>query len=660
MKRYKFWMLGILMITGAATLTSCSDDDKNSSDNNSGTEYTWEEPTTDQLGVRVTSDLSAASFSQFPEQSVGAAFIKRLPKVTASFMTDTELILVKGSDIGSLTNEQVAQMAITLLYEGYVAIVTPTVKQLDVFNDKITKGISAIVSDSINDVFVLTPEQAAATVQASLAGRMQTRHTNLEAYTRAAGDDEVCAEMIIFGNSDYFYQDPADDGWEPTAYHYGLMADGAAQWINTVEAEKAEEKKQQEQSASAHRRANGSQAINDLMNASETFTHFGNINYKTTDNKTAYKPKACQMTLRSWGVHNFTNNRDYYYVSQNVVLALGQNNGPDAFFARGGIGDGWIRAYGFGNYNLLYGNYLTQYQTSMKLKTENGVVKGEAATPETGNQVVTQSVNLTTSSSSSFGGSLILGFSVGASFKGATANATWGNSINHGSSQGQSFAMGNSKSIKDLSVVKNTAGTKVTWTYTGKELQVTGQPGKWEHEIMPEILVNDCNIANDACWSVDHPSGRCTLEVESKPVTGMLLIENNSTNRTVQNTPTPVETYRHELIMPNRYMQTWRMFVVIDEWFGGSYSRGVQAQLEADLKRNFPDIYNDVITICESSQNSVLLATALIKNSIRVLDAHKDELPGIAEGCGVKKFTIHWRCDNSDIKLRNGYVVNVE
>ena len=174
--RYKFWMLGILMITGAATLTSCSDDDKNSSDNNSGTEYTWEEPTTDQLGVRVTSDLSAASFSQFPEQSVGAAFIKRLPKVTASFMTDTELILVKGSDVGSLTNEQVAQMAITLLYEGYVAIVTPTVKQLDVFNDKITKGISAIVSDSINDVFVLTPEQAAATVQASLAGRMQTRH----------------------------------------------------------------------------------------------------------------------------------------------------------------------------------------------------------------------------------------------------------------------------------------------------------------------------------------------------------------------------------------------------------------------------------------------------------------------------------------------------
>ena len=52
--------------------------------------------------------------------------------------------------------------------------------------------------------------------------------------------------------------------------------------------------------------------------------------------------------------------------------------------------------------------------------------------------------------------------------------------------------------------------------------------------------------------------------------------------------------------------------------------------------------------------------TAIIKNAKRVLDSHKDELPGIAEGVGVKQFTIYWRCDNSDIKLRNGYVVKVQ
>ena len=664
LRQYIQWMLSILMIIGTTALTACSDDN-NSDDNgdNPGTEYTWEEPTTDQLAVRVTAELPAASFSQFPELSTGAALIKRLPQVTASFMTDTRLILVKGSDISSLNDEQVKQMAITLMYDGYVAIATPTEQQLDEFNDKVMKAISAIVTDSIDDVFVLTPEQAAASVEASLAGRMATRRANLHAYTRATSNNEVCGEMVIFGADDYFYQDPMDSDDEPTAYHYGLMADGAAQWINAMEAEKAEEKKQQEQqeAAGAQRRANGSQAINDLISASETFTHYGNINYTMPSKKSARKLKACQMTLRSWAVHNFTNKRDYYYISQNVVLAMGNSSGVDLFFARGYKEGDWGKATGFGKNDLLYGNYLTQYETSMNLKGKNGFIKGEAATPETANQVITESVNLTSSSSSSAGGNYSLSVKGGWMFgKGLTLMGGAGFGHTFGSTTGSSFAMGNSKSIKDLAVVKNTAGTKVKWTYTGKELQVTGEPYKWKHEIMPEILVNDANISNDACWSVENPSGQYTLEVESKPETGLLLVEKKSGSKTTYRAETPVETYSHELLQPNRYVQTWRMFVTIDEWYGGSYSRGVQAQLEEELKRNFPDIYCDMFTIYESSEKSVLTATAIIKNAKRVLDSHKDELPGIAEGVGVKQFTIYWRCDNSDIKLRNGYVVKVQ
>ena len=655
-------MLSILMIIGTTALTACSDDN-NSDDNgdNPGTEYTWEEPTADQMAVRVTAELSAASFSQFSELSTGAALIKRLPLVTASFMTDTRMILVKGSDISGLNDEQTKQMAITLMYDGYVAIATPTEQQLDEFYDKVMKAISAIVTDSIDDVFVLTPEQTAASVQASLAGRIATRRANLDAYTRATGNDEVCGEMVIFGDNDYFYQDPMDSDEEPTAYHYGLVADGAAQWINAMEAEKAEEKKQEEQTAQASRRANGGQAINDLISASETFTHYGNINYKMPDEKTARKLKACQMTLRSWAVHNYTNKRDYYYISQNVVLSMGNSSGVDPFFARGYGEDRWAKAIGFGKNDLLYGNYLTKYETSMNLKGKNGFIKGEAATPETANQVITESVNLTSSESSLEGRHITVTVRGGWSFgKGLTAMVGGGGSLTYGSTRGSSFAMGNSKNIKDLAVVKNTAGTKVRWTYAAKELQVKGEPYKWKHEIMPEILVNDANISNDACWSVENPSGQYTLEVESKPETGLLLVENKSGNETTYHTNTPVETYSHELLQPNRYRQTWRMFVVIDEWFGGDYSRGVQAQLEEDLRRNFPDIYCDMFTIYESSEKSVLTATAIIKNAKRVLDSHKDELPGIAEGVGVRQFTIYWRCDNSDIKLRNGYVVKVQ
>ena len=421
------WMLSILMITGTTVLTSCSDDN-NSDDNgdNPGTEYTWEEPTTDQLAVRVTAELPAAAFSQFPELSTGAALIKRLPRVTASFMTDTRLILVKGSDISSLNDEQVKQMTITLMYDGYVAIATPTEQQLDEFNDKVMKAYSAIVTDSIDDVFVLTPEQAAASVEASLAGRMATRRANLHAYTRATNNDEICGEMVIFGADDYFYQDPMDSDDEPTAYHYGLMADGAAQWINAMEAEKAEEKKQQEEAAGVSRRANGSQAINDLTSASESFTHYGNINYTMPSKKSARKLKACQMTLRSWAVHNFNNKRDYYYISQNVVLAMGNSSGVDIFFARGYNEGDWVKATGFGKNDLLYGNYLTKYETSMNLKGKNGFIRGEAATPETANQVITESVNLTSSASSSDGKYFVATVKGGYTFLGGGLNLTAG------------------------------------------------------------------------------------------------------------------------------------------------------------------------------------------------------------------------------------------
>lgn len=78
------WMFAaILMTSGNMILTSCSDDDHTSSDNG-GTEYTIEEPATDQMGIRVTANLPAASLSQFDEKSTGAALIKRLPRVTSA------------------------------------------------------------------------------------------------------------------------------------------------------------------------------------------------------------------------------------------------------------------------------------------------------------------------------------------------------------------------------------------------------------------------------------------------------------------------------------------------------------------------------------------------------------------------------------------------
>lgn len=111
MKKHMQWMFAaILMTSGNMILTSCSDDDHTSSDNG-GTEYTIEEPATDQMGIRVTANLPAASLSQFDEKSTGAALIKRLPRVTSAIQEDTKFVLVKGNDAGSLSDAVISQMA---------------------------------------------------------------------------------------------------------------------------------------------------------------------------------------------------------------------------------------------------------------------------------------------------------------------------------------------------------------------------------------------------------------------------------------------------------------------------------------------------------------------------------------------------------------------
>ncbi len=86
MKKNLLMMAAILTIWGTSVvLTSCSSDDDNGSNEGGKTpDVTWTEPTTDQMGVRVTVDVPAVSLSQFADPSTGAALIKRLPKVTAT------------------------------------------------------------------------------------------------------------------------------------------------------------------------------------------------------------------------------------------------------------------------------------------------------------------------------------------------------------------------------------------------------------------------------------------------------------------------------------------------------------------------------------------------------------------------------------------------
>ena len=135
-------LAAILIISGSTVLTSCSDDEVTET----GTGTGWTEPATDQMDVTVTYPLTAASLSQFAEPSTGAALIRRLPKVTAAITDDTRMVLLKGSDAGSLSYGEIAAMVDVLANNGYLAIETPTEKQLDTFLDQLDKAIAEYVA----------------------------------------------------------------------------------------------------------------------------------------------------------------------------------------------------------------------------------------------------------------------------------------------------------------------------------------------------------------------------------------------------------------------------------------------------------------------------------------------------------------------------------
>jgi len=683
-RNIQYLFAATLLLAGMTMLSSCSSDDDSSKGNSETEEVTWEEPTTDQMEVCVTNNLPAASLSQFDELSTGAAFLKRLPRVTASIESDTEIVLLKGSDVSTQSEQTVLEMARVLLFDGYVALETPTAQQLDIFMNRIMKGMAIIVADSIDNYFYLTPEQAEASVRASMVGRMETRRSNISNLTRGTADDEVEAELMIFGCEDVFFQEPISkvaaasvfdtdiegnlltdgqsvtyDQSNMTAYRYGLYADGAAQWIIDTEAEKAA--LEQEASQSPSRRADSQAAINNAMSASETFTHYGNIAYTNELNHPTFKIQACRIILRSWSAHNMTNNKDYYYISENVQLSLGQGkeSKSDMFFSRK-IGGDWRKGFTptdkFGKYDLALGNFLWKYTTSMNL-SGSGFVKLEAATPETANQTVTEQVSMANSNSETNGNGVVANVTVGFTSKAFTANASAGYKHKHSTTSSTTFDMANTRSIKGLSVVKNTEGNKVTWINTGLVPEVMGSKNDWQHELISDILVNDANLVNDACWSVGSPSGHYKLTVESEPVMGILLLQNSSTEKMVHQTKTKTEQYVHELLMPSRFTQTWRMFLVVDEWDTQGYSPKLHTQLEDNIRSTFPDVYKDVYTVAETIPSSLDMSSVIMGKAFSIFSSHRNVLADLARSNGVKKFTIHWRCDDTKVKVRNGFVV---
>ncbi|MBP5506472.1 MAG: BspA family leucine-rich repeat surface protein [Prevotella sp.] len=682
MKRH-FLRLSILVLVVVLGMVSCTD--KDSITNDHAVEAVEQpdvpQPTDDQMTTVVTGELSAAVPSAFEEGSTGAALVNRLPQVTTGIGPDTRMVILKGSDFSLNTStptsnaDYMEQVVNQYMNGGYICLMRPTAEQTALFMIAVLGSAIKLQETQFQEQFDISEAAAARALQSSdVVERLQNRAKIMQTVARRAADnddsDEPIAELYILGPTDYFVQEPLLDEHisyahsedsegnqsepvavstktERTPYVSGLLADAAAEWINNVELKNAENDLRNVASR-ASMRGEGTTAINEMMDASETLTYDGLISWRAWDHESNNRMDRVNMIVRSWGIHNMASNKDYYYIKQDVKLRM-----KDLFYPTKNE-QSWFRASNYGIYGYWYGSFLSQYVTTMNL-TGNGNISLEASSPNTDNASGTTSVSTGSSSSKTE----TAGISWGATL-GLSPSVNFGGDYSLGYTTGTSFSLSSSADYTSLRVVKNTLDkTEVSWTYIGKlpEYYFDQQSKYYSHQTVADILVNDCDLSNQICWSVSNPSGQYTLNINSTPTTAALLLANLGNTHQYDYCTTSTQSYSHTLLEPNRAMQTWRMNITVDEWVDKPVA-GAEGQLAKNIQEQFPVLYKPLFSVADKTPESLNTINYIIETSKNLFNENKTVLQALAHDLGIKRFFINWHCDDQRMSMRSSYMVD--
>ena len=712
-------MLAATLLGGALSLfTACVKED-NTSSPTTDPSTDWEK--TDQLQVKVTADVPTAVLSSFDAKSMGGALVRRLPKTTSSLDADTKMVLIKGEDILSRPMTEWFEMAKIYLRGGYIAVEKPhnahLVSVMEQLSTHFEQATHAILTEDDGSGIIInynpSNSQSANAVNAE-AERFKVRIANIQAKSghRAASDEQQpVAEMVIFSRMGYYqcapygtrtitYTVTNKDGSNSTktktiTQEYdqcssGYLADGAAYWLNNRDAA--------QQVRRASNRADGGDAINSLMSASEEHTYQNSLaavlvtkdkdgNNILEVNNPLKKDNAYQEIIRVWGVHNMETNKDYYYTEQKVVASVGgKREGDDLWDASKTLYRGpyenrkWVylkgdkysdpdNTLGFEFSDIfehigcaVYGAWFNKGDFSLNL-TGKGSIQLEDAIPDTDNNNVSRSVAVgtTQSETNTIGGSFSLGF-VGSNPSGAL-----GLNFSHGWTTGTTYTLTTTENAKELKCVKNTDGNKVSWTYEcGKTDMGNVDEDNDTHAIAPDALTTDVNIDNQACWSVANPDGAYTLETYHMPTMCSLvvmcadndndysepgIVDDDDYIRLCSTSSTDANNnaVSYTLLQPNRSKQTWYMDVDFPELGQDGY-KGVKDELTDALKTQFPDLYQPTIVLADQTPASENTIQRLVDASKKMLNDPNalQTLKGYALDRGVSQFTIKWYCTDGN------------
>jgi hypothetical protein len=293
--------------------------------------------------------------------------------------------------------------------------------------------------------------------------------------------------------------------------------------------------------------------------------------------------------------------------------------------------------------NVLFGAWYNQGEYSLNLKGNSGEILLEDAVPTTENNIASTSVTVGEfqAQNTRIGGTLSGVFTT------KEAGARPGLSISQGWTNGSIYMMSSTRNAQELGCVKNTEGTKVSWTYKIGVNMMDGDDD--EHPLPPAILINDADVHNEACWSVSNPSGAYTVEIARKTSMGTLVSSDgngsflDTGSKTLINTGCAEDSMNITLMQPNRAQQMWNMDVTFPEIAQDGYDK-VKPQLTEALKNQFPSVYQpemQLADLTEDSENTIRLILAASRNLLMDENALQT-LREYAQTFKISEFTIKW------------------
>ena len=710
MKKILNWMLAAIFICSSSVFASCVANEDNSSADVPGGEVTepYVEPTADQLEVKVTADMPTAVLAQFDESTVAAALIKRLPQTTTAINDNTKLVLLDGSQVKSLTEADYFALARVMMNGGYVALHRPTFPAAFTLamsmDDQFEKVQNAILKE--NGVEGADDEPAASSRRND--GDMVRKVNNVRALHRSGetiDENTVIEELVVFSiNANYLIPPYSEEmtvasktedeqGQETTVeqkvkhllnpYHCGQLADGVATWLNTKEQEKADA--QQPDAANASRRAEADEVINSMMSCTDEFTISGSLRAFDDQGRRYNRKNASNTTIRSWSIHDFGSNRDFYYVEESHHIRMGGENsdksktlywGPykkeDWMYSIGGTpGAMWPVTKHYNtfsveghesngsDYAFYYGSWLRESDHTMSLSGA-GDIKVEKSLPSTDNNQTTETIAVGTMDGTSHTKGYSVGFSAGGNVGktggkvGGGASATFNFSYTNTTTtvHNTSFTMSTSSVSKDLAIYRNTDGAMVTWTYkAGHDPDVIWEKS-W-HDMAAPILTNDIDITNKVCWSVKNPSGEYSLNWYRNNWT-RAIFRKASENKATWISVGSDYSETHNLTPPSRFRKEWYCDLRVSgqnlkddatEKFL-AYLKEVVNPIMFSKKFNLAEATNDGVDVIKYN---VGVATNILKKNSNL----REMIENRAKELGIEKYTIKWFTNDEAVNKKH-------